>query len=232
MKHLKIFEEFKVGTLYTAKDEDSNTTQIEIDGYPVKIINREDIPGCKSVYVPILVLKKGITGLEDLCFSELDEVKNHISSMIKGYERLNIDIDSFIVKKMILDLIAPNNKKTVSEDGEQINPTKIYDHIEKYINVLADAYVAITPQRYKATFTKDVIRKGLVRLQQECKFNDLKRTEAAIKVFGDLMAPMMLDVSKTKNIETWKLGSNGKKYGDVFQDFFTMTRLGGISSAG
>ena len=46
------------------------------------------------------------------------------------------------------------------------------------------------------------------------------------------MAPMMLDVSKTKNIETWKLGSNGKKYGDVFQDFFTMTRLGGISSAG
>ena len=73
MKHLKIFEEFKVGTLYTAKDEDSNTTQIEIDGYPVKIINREDIPGCQSVYVPILVLKKGITDLDDLCFSELDE---------------------------------------------------------------------------------------------------------------------------------------------------------------
>ena len=57
MKHLKIFEEFKVGTLYTAKDEDSNTTQIEIDGYPVKIINTEDSPGCKSVYSSILVLK-------------------------------------------------------------------------------------------------------------------------------------------------------------------------------
>ena len=225
MKHLKIFEEFKVGTLYTAKDEDSNTTQIEIDGYPVKIINREDIPGCKSVYVPILVLKKGITGLEDLCFSELDEVKNHISSMIKGYERLNIDIDSFIVKKMILDLIAPNNKKTVSEDGEQINSTKIYDHIEKNINVLVDAYVAITPQRYRETFTKDVIRRGLVRLQQECKFNDLKRTKEAIGVFNDSMKPMMDDVLKSKNIETWKLGSNGKKYYNVFNDFRNMVNL-------
>jgi hypothetical protein len=49
MKHLKIFEEFKVGTLYTAKVDDSNTTQIEIDGYPVKIINREDSPGCQSL---------------------------------------------------------------------------------------------------------------------------------------------------------------------------------------
>ena len=226
MKHLKIFEEFKVGTLYTAKSEDSNTTQIEIDGYPVKIINREDIPGCQSVYVPILVLKKGITDLDDLCFSELDEVKNHISNMIKRYLLPpKVDIDSFIVKKLILDLIAPNNKKTVSEDGEQINPTKIYDHIEKYINVLVDAYVAITPQRYRETFTKDVIRRGLVRLQQECKFNDLKRTKEAIGVFNDSMKPMMDDVLKSKNIETWKLGSNGKKYYNVFNDFRNMVNL-------
>jgi hypothetical protein len=125
-----------------------------------------------------------------------------------------------------------DSKKPRSKFLDYGSSTEIYKHIEKYINVLVDAYLAITTQKYRKTFTKDVIRGGLVRLQQECKFNDLKRTEAAIKVFGDLMAPMMLDVSKTKNIETWKLGSNGKKYGDVFQDFFNMTRLGGISSEG
>jgi len=229
MKHLKIFEEFKVGTLYTGTDEDSNTGQIEIDGYPVKIINAEGGHGCKFVYSSILVLKNGITTLENLCFSELDEVKNHISRMIKRYEKSNIDIDSFIVKKMILDMIldnVPNNKKTVSDDGgEPINSNKIYDHIEKNINVLVDAYLAISPQKYKATFTKDVIRKGLVRLQQECKFNDLSRTKEAIKVFNDLMTPMMEDVHKSKNIETWKLGSNGKKYYSVFNDFRNMARL-------
>jgi hypothetical protein len=115
MKHLKIFEEFKVGTLYTAKDEDSNTGQIEIDGYPVKIINAEGGHGCKFVYSSILVLKNGITTLENLCFSELDEVKNHISRMIKRYEKSNIDIDSFIVKKMILDLVDVKSE----EDGEK-----------------------------------------------------------------------------------------------------------------
>jgi hypothetical protein len=115
MKHLKIFEEFKVGTLYTDKDEDSNTGQIEIDGYPVKIINAEGGHGCKFVYSSILVLKNGITTLENLCFSELDEVKNHISRMIKRYEKSNIDIDSFIVKKMILDLVDVKSE----EDGEK-----------------------------------------------------------------------------------------------------------------
>jgi len=39
------------------------------------------------------------------------------------------------------------------------------------------------------------------------------------------MKPMMDDVLKSKNIETWKLGSNGKKYYSVFNDFRNMSRL-------
>jgi len=104
-------------------------------------------------------------------------------------------------------------------DPTKIDPTKIYDHIEKNINVLVDAYLAISPQRYKATFTKDVIRKGLVRLQQECKFKDLSRAKEALDVFGDLMKPMVDDANYSKNIKTWRLGSNGKKYYVVFKDF-------------
>ena len=128
-----------------------------------------------------------------------------------------------------MNKIGPDNKKTPSVDLDDskkpINSTEIYKHIEKNINVLVDAYVAITPQRYRETFTKDVIRRGLVRLQQECKFNDLKRTKEAIGVFNDSMKPMMDDVLKSKNIETWKLGSNGKKYYNVFNDFRNMVNL-------
>ena len=47
MKHLKIFEEFIVGNLYVM---DKDVTQIEIDGFPVKIVNREDVSGLKSIY--------------------------------------------------------------------------------------------------------------------------------------------------------------------------------------
>ena len=66
--------------------------------------------------MPILVLKTGTISLEELCFSELDEVKNHISSMIKRYERIkNLEIDSFIVKKMILDLVVDTTQESEFE---------------------------------------------------------------------------------------------------------------------
>ena len=121
----------------------------------------------------------------------------------------------------------PDNTKssTTKPEENKLDPTKIHSHIEKYINVLVDAYLAISTQRYKATFTKDVIRKGLVRLQQECKFNDLSRAKEAIKVFNGSMKPMMNDVLNSKNIETWKLGANGKKYYSVFKDFTTMVNI-------
>ena len=223
----------------------TNTDESEICGYSFG----ERVPGPVDKFVKI-ILKRQCPD----CGMEIGNRVQYISDEdLKSYEVDLPGVGFYLFPKSLdfksgetgentpqqngsMNKIGPDNKKTPSVDLDDskkpINSTEIYKHIEKYINVLVDAYVAITPQRYKATFTKDVIRKGLVRLQQECKFNDLKRTEAAIKVFGDLMAPMMLDVSKTKNIETWKLGSNGKKYGDVFQDFFTMTRLGGISSAG
>jgi hypothetical protein len=226
MKHLKIFEEFKAGNLYVM---DEDVTQIEVDGFPVKIVNREDVSGLKSIY-NIITVSKGVAQLGIKSFSELDDAKNQISRLINIYQNPPngdepVEVGSFIIIKTILDLIAPNNKKTASEDGEPINSNKIHNHIEKNINVLVDAYLAISPQRHKATFTKDVIRKGLVRLQQECKFNDLSRTKEAIEVFNSLMKPMMDDVNKSKNIEVWKLGANGKKYYSVFKDFRTMANL-------
>ena len=113
----------------------------------------------------------------------------------------------------------------MDNNEEQLDSTKIHDYIEKYINVLVDTYLAISPQRYKETFTKDVIRKGLVRLQQECKFNNLSRTKEAIKVFNDSIKPMMAEVINSKNIDVWKMSYNGKKYYSIFKDFTTMINI-------
>jgi hypothetical protein len=122
MKHLKIFEEFKAGNLYVM---DEDVTQIEVDGFPVKIVNREDVSGLKSIY-NIITVSKGVAQLGIKSFSELDDAKNQISRLINIYQNPPngdepVEVGSFIIIKTILDLIAPNNKKTASEDGEPIN---------------------------------------------------------------------------------------------------------------
>ena len=117
MKYLKIFEEFKVGSLYVM--DDSDVTQIEIDGIPVKIVNREDSPGCQSVYI-IIDVSEGSAQVGIQCFSKLDDAKNYISNMIKRYKNPSdggdpIEINSFVIKKAIL---LPFYKLESEEDGE------------------------------------------------------------------------------------------------------------------
>lgn len=209
MKHLKLFEAY-------IKDV---VKSFDIDGYKVHVSDCTDVPGHKAIYTVEEKLVNG-TGSYPVCFSDVELAKDYIKGMIERNEINADEVKGFLIRKMMLDLVDVK-----LEEDNDINPDKIYEHIEKNINVLVDAYLAISTQRYKATFTKDVIRKGLVRLQQECKFKDLGRTKEAIKVFNDSMKPMMDDVLNSKNIETWKLGSNGKKYYNVFNDFRTMVKL-------
>jgi len=195
-----------------------------IDGFEVIVDHRSNfsVEG-KTIYTVEEVIGKSLS-MAPICFKELDKAREYIEGLIDN-EKMEMGKNKFVIRILYLDSSSPgetdvdlprllkNNKES------QLNSTKVYDHIEKYINVLVDAYVAITPQRYKATFTKDVIRKGLVRLQQECKFKDLSRAKEALDVFGDLMKPMVDDANYSKNIKTWRLGSNGKKYYVVFKDF-------------
>jgi hypothetical protein len=208
MKHLKLFEAY-------IKDV---VKSFDIDGYKINITDCTDVPGHKAIYTVEERSANG-TGAYPVCFSDVELAKDYIKGMIERNEVNADEVKGFLIRKMMLDLDVE------SKEDNDINPIKIYDYIEKYINVLVDAYLAISTQRYKATFTKDVIRKGLVRLQQECKFNDLSRAKEAIKVFNGSMKPMMDDVLNSKNIETWKLGANGKKYYSVFKDFTTMVNI-------
>lgn len=112
-----------------------------------------------------------------------------------------------------------------SGDKENVmksNSSDIFNHLEKYFNVLLAAYVAITPQKHKVKINESSIRKAMETLRRECKYKDNKRTEDAIKEFNMFISPMMLDAGK--NIQTWKLGSNGKKYYDVFNSFITQLK--------
>ena len=246
MKHLKIFEEFNTDIKDIEKRVASgeNLTLSDVmPGYDIYCGNHtnkdNDTEVCGYYFGEIEPsdewTKKAIGRRCPDCDMTIGNVVLYVGKNdLDAYEEKLPGEGFYLFSKETEDkelLTNDTNNSSSTKPEEKTNvetkleSNKIYDHIEKNINVLVDAYVAITTQRYKATFTKDVIRKGLVRLQQECKFNDIKRTKEAIKVFNDSMKPMMDDVLKSKNIETWKLGSNGKKYYNVFNDFRNMVNL-------
>ena len=245
MKHLKIFEEFNTDIrdieLKVASGENLTLSDV-MPGYDIYCGNfkNNDTEVCGYWFGKIKFqssLAKDVS--EMLLGVKCPDCNMRVGNIVE-YISEN-DLDSYELKlpgggfylfsketrdKQLLTNNPDNTKSsTATPEENKLDPTKIYNHIEKYINVLVDTYLAISTQRYKATFTKDVIRKGLVRLQQECKFKDLSRAKEAIKVFNGSMKPMMDDVLNSKNIETWKLGANGKKYYSVFKDFTTMVNI-------
>jgi len=236
VKHLKIFENFKLGTAYASRD--AHYLSPPIDGFEVIVDMRSNSNFVDKMIYTVEVIGESLS-MSPICFIELAKAREYIKGLIDN-EKMEIGKNRFVIRILYLDSSSlgetdANLQKVMGKyrseislrnnKEEQLNSTKLHDHIEKNINVLVDAYLAISPQKYKATFTKDIIRKGLVRLQQECKFKDLSRTKAAIKVFNDSMKPMMDDVLKSKNIDVWKMSYNGKKYYSVFNDFTTMVNI-------
>ena len=116
MKHLKIFEEFKAGSLYIMGKD---VTETEVDGIPVKIVNRKDVSGLKSIY-NIITLSKGTALLSLQCFSNLEDAKNHISNIIKKYQNPSdggepIQVESFVIEQTILDLVVDTTQESEFE---------------------------------------------------------------------------------------------------------------------
>ena len=129
----------------------------------------------------------------------------------------------FYINPKSLDLESKETtENTPKQSGSEESVVKsnfdICFYLDKYINVLLAAYVAITPQKHKVKINEVTVRKALEKLRRECKYKDDKRSEAAIKEFNMFMDPMIADAVE-KNIPTWRLGSNGKKYYGVFKEF-------------
>lgn len=103
---------------------------------------------------------------------------------------------------------------------ESHNTDDIFYYLEKYFNVLLNAYVSITPQRHKAKINEISIKTAMETLRRECKYNDVKRMEEAIEKFNMFINPMMIDADN--NIKIWKESSDGRKYSDVFNNFVEM----------
>ena len=245
MKNLKLFEEFNdsgsilsahgghtielsTRLMSTAYANDA-IKEIDVDGFEVTLVTYNSSISGKTIFTVEVMSNTGSLSMSPKCFSELETAKEYIKELIDNEElELTKDNEKFVIRLITLDN-SPSIDwiKPIPMDNneEQLDSTKLHDYIEKNINVLVDTYLAISPQRYKETFTKDVIRKGLVRLQQECKFNNLSRTKEAIKVFNDSIKPMMAEVIKSKNIDVWKMSYNGKKYYSIFKDFTTMINI-------
>lgn len=232
MRRLKIFEEFKVGTLYTGSDEDSRTARSEVSGHPVDIIDRDDSGIGRPVWAVFMTGAKA-TSIEDICFLDLEDAKSHVASMSKRYEDSGVEVSSFLIKKLILaeegysDLVRSAEERSgqAGEDGTRQAPDGMdidesIRFLERNFNVIIDAYVAIAPQKHRSKMNEASIRKAMEKLRREFNTRDSKRISEAISAFREFMSPMMAD--SERNMQAWKLGRNGKKYGEAFERFLRM----------
>lgn len=228
MKHLRLFEEFNVGNLYVF---DKDVTQIEIDGFPVKIVNREDVSGLKSIY-NIIIVSKGAQ-LDSLCFSELDDAKNHISHLINLYQNptdggplILKDRDSFIIKKTILDLVDVKSEEEGGAMDKIVSPKEIYSFLEKNLRPITLCYTNILPNKFKGLgkgkMNERNIQDELLNLQRELKYDDKVRAKEAIARWIRFINPMRLSPEGKNNFQMWIESSDGRKYGDIIKEFELM----------
>jgi len=103
MKHLKLFEAYIKNPVKT----------IDIDGYKINITDCTDVPGHKAIYTVEERSANG-TGAYPVCFSDIELAKNYIKGMIERNEVNTDEVQSFLIRKMILDLVDVESE----EDGE------------------------------------------------------------------------------------------------------------------
>ncbi len=103
MKHLKLFEAYIKNPVKT----------IDIDGYKINITDCTDVPGHKAIYTVEERSANG-TGAYPVCFSDIELAKNYIKGMIERNEINTDEVQSFLIRKMILDLVDVESE----EDGE------------------------------------------------------------------------------------------------------------------
>lgn len=103
MKHLKLFEAYIKNPVKT----------IDIDGYKINITDCTDVPGHKAIYTVEERSANG-TGAYPVCFSDIELAKNYIKGMIERNEVNTDEVQSFLIRKMILDLVDVESE----EEGE------------------------------------------------------------------------------------------------------------------
>lgn len=218
MKRLKIFEEFKVGTFYTSTKEDSVTQTEEVSGYPVKIIDRNSSD--KVVFTVTLVFSSGNVMLLDLCFSELEEAKNYITDVVQKFKDSKLEIDSFIIKKLSLDLVSPVES---TESGEVMDLVKDFPQfLEKNLDSITKSYSKILKSN---TLSEDKLVVSLKEMIRICKTGDMNRIDVFLSNFVKMIRPLYSENNK----KSWDLRQDGRKWKSVIDQFETIIGLRDIS---
>jgi hypothetical protein len=218
MKRLKIFEEFKVGTFYTSTKEDSVTQTEEVSGYPVKIIDRNSSD--KAVFTVTLVFSSGNVMLLDLCFSELEEAKNYITDVVQKFKDSKLEIDSFIIKKLSLDLVSPVES---TGSGEVMDLVKDFPQfLEKNLDSITKSYSKILKSN---TLSEDKLVVSLKEMIRICKTGDMNRIDVFLSNFVKMIRPLYSENNK----KSWDLRQDGRKWKSVIDQFETIIGLRDIS---
>ena len=214
MKRLKIFEEFKVGTFYTSTKEDSVTQTEEVSGYPVKIIDRNSSD--KAVFTVTLVFSSGNVMLLDLCFSELEEAKNYITDVVQKFKDSKLEIDSFIIKKLSLDLVSPVES---TGSGEVMDLVKDFPQfLEKNLDSITKSYSKILKSN---TLSEDKLVVSLKEMIRICKTGDMNRIDVFLSNFVKMIRPLYSENNK----KSWDLRQDGRKWKSVIDQFETIIGL-------
>jgi len=112
MKHLKLFEAYIKNPVKT----------IDIDGYKINITDCTDVPGHKAIYT-VEERSANDTGSYPVCFSDIELAKNYIKGMIERNEVNKDEVQSFLIRKMMLDLVDVKSIKSEEEKSEEDGET-------------------------------------------------------------------------------------------------------------
>ena len=159
--------------------------------------------------------KKGdATGIDPESFYQIIEI-----------ELMDEKFEDYLSKGLLnYDYNKPEEKSNSKDlTIENVSPREIYSLLEKDIRPILLCYTNILPEKFKGVgpgkMNEKTIQESLMKLQRECKYNDMMRAKEAVGAWVKFIYTMKSSSEGVNNWNNWLKTSNGKKYGKIVQEF-------------
>ena len=172
MKYLKIFEEFKLGVVYTP-EEGGSVSKIDVNGFEVIFIDYSTPSEYKMIYTVEILGKLGTLAMSGLCFSNVDVAKKYIKKITDGNkEQGPLPKDTkFVIRGLTLDEGDASNNIYIDTEFE--TPPKWVKNPKSWA---MDKIVSLlTPESNIHQLATTFVESGVF------DFKDLKNLESSIK---------------------------------------------------
>ena len=219
MKKLKLFEEFKLGVVYTPETEGS-VSKIDVNGFEVIFIDYSTsspiVGDYKIIYTVEILGKLGTLTISGLCFSNVDVAKEHIQRITAGNkEQGPCPKDTkFVIRGLKLDESSATGQSSGVMDLVKDFP----NFLESNLNPIANSYSKILKSN---TLSPDKLTSSLKEMIRTYKTGDMNR----INVFCSNFVKMIRPIYSENNKKSWDLTSDGRKWKSVIDQFETTVGL-------